>query len=85
MPDRRQGDRRDSSSFKNKKVSISFGTIIFVIIILVILIASAFLCNHFHSTGYDQGYVEGYDQGYTDGINDAHLFNQNVNDTTKVE
>jgi len=60
MPDRRQGDRRDSSGFHNKKLSISIGTLISIIIIVLLIVVSIISCKVSYSTGYDNGYSDGF-------------------------
>jgi len=65
MPDRRQGDRRESSSILNKKISISLGNFILLIIIAVLLIASVVSCRLL--------YVKGYNEGYSDACSESLL------------
>jgi len=81
MPDRRQGDRRDSSNYQ-KKITISLNSFIYICIIFTFLICSIFVCSYIHSSSYNKGYTKassafydqnntkydtGYDDGYTDG------------------
>lgn len=65
MADRRQGDRRENSSFASKKVSISLSTFISIIAFTIIIITSIILCRIL--------FVKGYDNGYRDGYSDALL------------
>ena len=58
MPDRRQGDRRESSVFNSKKISISLGNFIMLVIMFLIVIASIILCRYFYVKGIDKGYDE---------------------------
>ena len=73
MPDRRQGDRRDSSGIQNKKLSISLGTLISIIIIVLLVIVSIVLCRISYSKGYDTGYSDGFSEAITnlDYINET--------------
>ena len=60
MPDRRQGDRRESSGLQNKKITISLSTFISVIIIGLLIISSIILCRISFIRGYDQGCADTY-------------------------
>lgn len=72
MPDRRQGDRRDTSKFE-KKLSISLGNFILICIIFILVIASIFTCSFLYQKGYDLGLEKSsktnYNSGYTAGYN----------------
>lgn len=75
MPDRRQGDRRETSKLQ-KKLSISLGNFIFIVIIFILVIASIFLCSYVSYTSFDEGYKSGYDLGkiehYNNGYNEGY-------------
>ena len=58
MPDRRQKDRRESSTIFNKKLSISLGNFIFLIIIALILICSIIACKLSYAKGYNDALSE---------------------------
>lgn len=66
MPDRRQGDRRESSSFQSKKISISLSTLISIAAIILIIFMSAILCRLTYLKGYDNGFSEGYSEALYD-------------------
>ena len=78
MPDRRQHDRRESSGINSKKLSISLGNFIMLIVIFIIIIISIVLCRYFYSKGLDKGYDEAIfyssssDYGYSDDYDDSY-------------
>ena len=65
MPDRRQGDRRDSSK-SQKKITISLSSFIFIIVIFILIITSCILCSYLSKLKYDEGYIQGYEDAYND-------------------
>ena len=77
MPDRRQGDRRETSKFQ-KKLSISLGNFIFIVIIFILVIASIFLCSYVSYTSFKEGHVAGYDLGKIEHYNDGYEEGYNI-------
>ena len=67
MPDRRQHDRRESSTLNSKKLSISLGNFIMIFIIFILIICSIILFRYFYNKGFKAGDVNGYNFGYDDG------------------
>ena len=80
MPDRRQGDRRESHGIQNKQLKISLQTFITIVVIIAAIIVSTIVCIFVSKKSYD----EGYEKGYTDGIvsdymvDDYDNVNQNI-------
>ena len=64
MPDRRQGDRRESSGFENKKITISLPVFILSFTICLLVLICVILCTYFSNISYEKGYNEGYDDCY---------------------
>lgn len=77
MPDRRQKDRRETSKFQ-KKLSISLGNFIFIVVIFVILITSIFVCSYISYTSFIDGHVAGYDLGKAEHYNDGYEEGYNI-------
>ena len=59
MPDRRVGDRREGGS---KKITVSFSTFIFCVLIAIIVFASIIICI----ISTKKAYNNGYNQALTD-------------------
>ena len=60
MPDRRQGDRRESSNgISNKKIEISLGTficiILFVLTVIIFAVTSVVVAKVYYNKGYEKG------------------------------
>lgn len=82
MPDRRQGDRRESSTVLQKKFSISLGPFISIIVIILLSITSLIISSFTYIKGYDNGYSE----GYSDALYDTgYVFKYEEEATTVVE
>ena len=64
MPDRRQGDRRETSVLK-KNIAISLSSFIYLCIIFVLTIVSIVACRILSVKNYNTGYEEGYAHGYS--------------------
>jgi len=64
MPDRRQGDRRESSGFQSKKISISLSTFISIIVFIIMTIVLIISCW----LSFSKGFNDGYSQGYSDAV-----------------
>ena len=80
MPDRRQHDRRESSGINSKKLSISLGNFIMLVVLFIVVIISIILCKFFYSKGFNKGYDEAmfysysddYDYNYSDDYDDSY-------------
>ena len=92
MPDRRQGDRRESNNkFSNKKIEISLGTFIFIVlfVITVILLAvtSVVVGKIYYNKGYSQALIdmqdtediEEYNDILDEDVNTLTVLNENIN------
>lgn len=64
MPDRRQGDRRESNGIQNKQLKISLPTFITIIVVIAAIVVSTIVCIFVSKNSYS----EGYEKGYTDGM-----------------
>lgn len=71
MPDRRQGDRRDTSGISSKKLVISLTNFIMLCVLFVFIIIAIFSCKYFYNKGYNYGYIDTYDNAYNQGYSDA--------------
>lgn len=82
MPDRRQGDRRESSQgIASKKIEISLGTFIFIVLfvltVIILSITSVVVAKIFYNKGYSQAIIdleasnEYYDTTYETSLNDT--------------
>ena len=60
MPDRRQGDRRESSNgIASKKIEISLGTficiVLFVLTVIILTVTSVVVAKIYYNKGYEKG------------------------------
>lgn len=78
MPDRRQGDRRDSNGIQNKQLKISLQTFITIVVIVVAIIGSVIACFVVSKNSYNEGYEKGYEEGLTGGY---ELFDNSIDDS----
>ena len=83
MPDRRQGDRRESNNgFASKQIKVSLGTFVFVILFIIALIVATISCIVTAKIYYNKGYY----QGIIDYENSTTLdSNININEYDKIE
>ena len=70
MPDRRQGDRRESNGIQSKQLKISLQTFITIVVIVAAIIVSTIVCLIVSKNSYN----DGYEKGYEDGINGGYEF-----------
>ena len=80
MPDRRQGDRRESNGIQNKQVKISLQSFITIVVIVVAIIISTIVCFIVGKNCYNDGYEKGYNDGilgnyeiFEDGLMDENV------------
>jgi len=78
MPDRRQGDRRESNGIQNKQLKISLQTFITIVVIVVAIIVSVIVCFIVGKNSYNEGYEKGYEDGLAGGY---ELFDNSIDDS----
>ena len=67
MPDRRQGERRESAILQ-KRIAISLSNFVYLCMIFVIIVAAIVACKIRYNRGYEDGYIEGYSVAYNDYV-----------------
>lgn len=83
MPDRRQGDRRESN-MSTKSIKIPLLSAIYIIVIAAIICISILVAFFSHNKGYKKGYDNGYSEGFSAGqeyveeFDEEEIYNNDV-------
>ena len=79
MPDRRQGDRRESNNgIASKKIQISLGAFVFIVLYIVTVTMLTLTCIVVSKEYYNKGYSVGYNDGVEDFKNGKIIFDSEV-------